>query len=71
MFLHVLLLTRVDPVPKERGSKKNLVSALGSGSGKVVFTLLIEVIIFHVRFITIHIQKLGLQGLVLRFFGSA
>ena len=47
MLLFVLLPTEVDAVTQEEYCKENAVRALGSGSDKVVLTLLAEVIVFY------------------------
>ena len=56
MFLFVLLLTEIDSVTQEKYYKRNTIGAFGSSSGKVIFTLLAEVIIFHVGLTTIHVR---------------
>ena len=56
MFPFVLLPTEVDAVTQDGCCKKNAVGALGSGTGKVVLTLLAEVIAFHVGLTTIEIR---------------
>ena len=43
-------------VTKERFYKKNTVGALGSGSGKVILTLLAKVIAFYVELTTINVK---------------
>ena len=52
----VLLPTEVDAIMQERCYKENAVKAFGSGSGKVILTLLTEVITFHVGLTTIDIR---------------
>ena len=52
----VLLPTEVDVVTQERCCKKNTVGALGPGGGKVILTLLAEVIAFHVGLTTIDVK---------------
>ena len=64
MFLLILLPTKADLVFKKGYSKINLVSTLNSSSGKVIPILLIEVIAFYMRFITVYIWRVGFQGLV-------
>ena len=56
MLLLVLLPTEVDAVAKERCCKGNAVGTLGPGGGKVILTLLTEVIAFHVGFTTIDVR---------------
>ena len=56
MFPLVLLPTEVDAVPKEGYCKGNTVEALGPGGGKVILTLLAEVIAFHVELTTIDVR---------------
>ena len=52
----VLLPTEVDAVPKEGCCKGNTVGTLGLSGGKVILTLLIEVIAFHVGLTAIDIR---------------
>ena len=52
----VLLPTEVDTVPKEGCCKGNAVGAFGSGGGKVILTLLTEVIAFYVGLTTIDVR---------------
>ena len=56
MFLFVLLPTEVNAVMQERCYKENTVGAFGSNVGKVILTLLAEVIIFYMGLITIYIS---------------
>ena len=56
MLMLVLLPTEVDAVPKEECCKGNTVGALGPGGGKVILTLLAEVIAFHVGLTTIDVR---------------
>ena len=52
----VLLPTEVDMVMHEKYCKKNMVEAFGSGSGKIILTLLVEVITFYMRLTMIDIR---------------
>ena len=52
----VLLPTEVDAVTQEGCCKGNTVGTLGPGGGKMVFTLLTEVIVFHVGLTTIDVR---------------
>ena len=52
----VLLPTEVNAFPKEGCCKENTVRALGPGNGKVILTLLSEVIAFYVGLNTIDIR---------------
>ena len=52
----VLLPTEVDAVTQEGCCKRNTVAALGPGGGKVILTLLTEVIAFHVGLTTIYVR---------------
>ena len=56
MFPLVLLLTEVYAVMQKKCCKKNTAETLGPGGGKVILTLLAEVIIFHVGFTIIDIR---------------
>lgn len=70
LFPLVFLPAKADLVSKKENSKKNLVGILDSGSSKIIFTLLIEVIVFHVGFTIIYVWRSGLQGPISRFFGG-
>ena len=52
----VLLPTEVDVVPKKRCCKGDAVGTHGPGGGKVILTLLTEVIAFHVGLTTIDVR---------------
>ena len=64
----VLLSANIDSVLKERCVKKNLVSPLSSSGGKVVFTLLTEVVALHIRLFAIYAWKTSFQGFISRLF---
>ena len=57
----VLLLTEVDTVTQEKCCKRNTVGALGSSDGKMILTLLAEVITFYIRLTTIDVRWSDLQ----------
>lgn len=65
-----MLLAEANPIPKEGYSKKNLVNIFNSNSGKIIFTLLIEIVAFYIGFFAIHVWKTSLQGIVLGLFKS-
>lgn len=46
----MLVPAKTNPAIKEKGSKKYLIRANGTGSGKIIFILLAKVIALHVRF---------------------
>ena len=52
----VQLSREIDAVSKERCYKGNAVGILGPGNGKVILTLLIEVIAFYVELTTIDVR---------------
>ena len=56
MLSLVLLPTEVDAVTWEEYCKVNTIRAFGFGGGKVILTLLAEVITFHVRLIMIDVR---------------
>ena len=56
MLPFVLLPTEVDTVTQEKCCKGNTVGALSFGGGKVVLTLLAEVIVFIVGLTTIDVR---------------
>ena len=51
----------VDLVPQERGYERDVVWSGDSTGGKMVFTLLAEVITLHVESITIDVQGLSFE----------
>ena len=57
----MLLPTEVDAVPEKRGCKRNSVRSGGSASGKIVYALLIEVIIFYVKPIAVDVRDFSLE----------
>ena len=52
----VLLSTEVDAVPNERCCKRNAFETLSPDGGKVILTLLTEVIAFYVGLIMIDVR---------------
>ncbi len=52
---------KVDPIPKKKDCKWNSIWLSSSSNGKVVFTLLIEVIILHIGPIVIDVMGLGFE----------
>ena len=67
-FLLMLLPTKQDKVLEESDGKLHSILTLGPGGGKMVLTLLEEVIGLQVSFIPIHVRELGLQRLFTRAF---
>ncbi len=57
----MLLPIEVDLVPKKESCKQNLVWPSGSSSGKVVLTVLAEVVALYVRPTAIDVRGLGLE----------
>ncbi len=57
----MLLLAEVDSVSEKRGRKRNSVGPGSSASGKMVFTLLVEVITFYVEPTAVDVWGLGLE----------
>ncbi len=57
----MLLPAEVDLVPEERGRKRNSVWPGGSAGGKMVLTLLAEVITFHVGPTAIDVRGHGFE----------
>ncbi len=57
----MLLPAEVDSVPEERGRKRNSVWPGGSAGGKMVLTLLEEVITFHVGSTAVDVRGFGLE----------
>ena len=56
MFPLILLPTDVNAIMQEKWYKKNMIGAFSSGGGKEILVLLVEVITFYVKPITIHIR---------------
>lgn len=67
-FLLILLLAEADLVMKKRRSKKKQVKTLSSSGDKVIFTLLTEVVAFHIGFTVVHARETDFQELVLGLF---
>ncbi len=57
----MLLPTEVDSVPETESRKRNSVGLGGSAGGKMVLTLLAEVVTFHVGPTTVDVLGLGLE----------
>ncbi len=57
----MLLPAEVDLVLEEGGCKRNAVWPGGSAGGKVILTLLAEVVTFHVRPTAVDVRGLGLE----------
>ncbi len=57
----MLLPAEVDLVPEEGGRKRNSVWPGGPAGGKIVLTLLTEVIAFYVGPTAVNVQGLGLE----------
>ncbi len=57
----MLLSAEVDLVLEEEGRKRNSVWSGGSTGGKMVLTLLAEVVAFHVGSTAVDVQGLGLE----------
>ncbi len=57
----MLLPAEVNSVPEEGGRKRNLVWPGGPAGGKMVLTLLTEVIAFHVGPTAVDVRGLGLE----------
>ena len=63
VFLLVLLPAEADLVLKEGRSKGDLVSLPSSSNGKVVLTLLTEVVGFHMGISAVHVWRTAFKGL--------
>ncbi len=57
----MLLPAKVDLVPEEGGRKRNSIWPSGSAGGKMVLTLLAEVVAFHVGPTAVDVRGLGLE----------
>ena len=57
----MLLLTEVDSIPQKRGYKRNLVWLDSSAGGKMVLTLLAEVVALYVQPTAINILSFDLE----------
>ncbi len=60
----MLLLIEVDLISKKKSCKRNLIKFSGFSGGKVVFTLLTEVVIFYMELTTIDVRLLGFKSLI-------
>lgn len=68
LFLFVLLSAEANLVLKKRCSKKNLVSTLNLSSDKIILTLLIKVILFHLGFFIVYVKRANFQKFISGFF---
>ncbi len=57
----MLLPAEVDSIPEKRGRKQNSVWSDGSAGGKMVLTLLADVVAFHVGATVVDVRGLGLE----------
>ncbi len=66
----MLLLAEVDSIMQKGGCKWNLVWPDGSVGGKIVFTLLAEVVVLYVRPTTVDVRGSGLEFVSRSTFGG-
>ena len=57
----MLLPIEIDLILQKKGCKRNFVRFGGSADGKIVFTLLVEVVVLHVGLTAIDVRDLGLK----------
>ena len=57
----MLLPIEIDSIPQKKGCKRNFVWVSGSAGGKIVFTLLAEVVRLHVEPIAVEVRSLSLE----------
>lgn len=68
VLLLVLLPAEADLILEEVCYKRDMVRSLCSGNGKIIFTLLIEVVAGHMVITTINVRKTGLEKTFIRGF---
>lgn len=56
---YVLVQAEADPIADEKDRKRVTVGANSSGSDKMIFTLLTEVVALHIRLTIVEVQKPG------------
>ena len=66
----ILLPSEVNTVIKKRCSKRYAIRAFSSSGSKMVFTLLTQVVAFHVGLTTIHVWEPSFQKLFTGLIGS-
>ena len=66
----ILLLEEVDLILEEGHDNKNSVSPFSSSGGKIVLTLLTEVVLFYVGLFVVHVRGTGFQEIFLRLLGG-
>ncbi len=57
----MLLPVEVDLIPEERGCKQNAIWLNGSAGSKIIPTLLIKVVVFHVEPTALDVQALSFK----------
>lgn len=62
----VLVLAKADLAKREKSGKGCLVRTSGTGGGKMIHTLLTEVVVLHVGFTMIEIWEVGFERTFLR-----
>ncbi len=62
----MLVPAKADPATKERSGKKYWIRPSGTGGGKMIFTLLAEVVALHVGFTMVEVWEPGFERTSLR-----
>lgn len=70
LFSFILVLTEANLVLEEGYGKKNLVNPSRSNNGKIVFTLLTEVVILYVGLFIIQVWGTGFQEFIPKLLGG-
>lgn len=60
----------IDLVLEKKRNKKNLVSLFSFSNGKLILTLLIEVVTLHMRLSVVYVWGTGFQKFILRLLGD-
>ena len=57
----MLLLTKVDLIPQEKGCKQNLVWPSSSAGGKIILTLFAKIVAFYMELTMVDVRDFGLE----------
>lgn len=63
----VLLLLDLNPNGKKQGRKGDAFWACGTGCIKMVFTLLTEIVVFHMKIFIIQVEVPSLEGVIVEY----
>lgn len=59
LFLLILLLAKTNSFLEKKHGKKNLIRVFSFSNGKIILTILTEVVTFYIKFTAIHVERIG------------